>query len=130
MERPAVIRGKAQPAQPVTIPYDPRKDSESPQFIPYFPYDGNYTVQPVTPAQPSGPQLTGFTAPEPRGLQTPHGEVTPMQMREIKRLHDLQWSNSRIEKHVFNQENAGGVAYYKVKAVLDFYANGGAANGT
>lgn len=65
-------------------------------------------------------------APKPKSLETEYGTVTPMQITRILQLKEAGWSNSRIETSVFDQENAGGAAYYKVKAVLDaFYEKEG-----
>lgn len=65
-------------------------------------------------------------APKPKSLETEYGTVTPMQISRILHLKEAGWSNSRIETSVFDQENAGGAAYYKVKAVLDaFYEKEG-----
>jgi hypothetical protein len=36
MERPAVLRNRKNPPQPVIIPYDPRKDPDNPSFTPFF----------------------------------------------------------------------------------------------
>jgi hypothetical protein len=99
MERPAVLRTLGG-IQPVTIPYEP--------------------ASPETAVQPL------FTAPELSGLNTQWGTITPYQVARILDLKRAGRSNAYIETEVFDQDNPGGVAYYKVKAVLDaFYVNGG-----
>lgn len=56
-------------------------------------------------------------------IDTPHGVVTPAQVAQILHLKRQGLPNSRIETRVFNQENPGGAAYHKVKAVLDVYSS-------
>ena len=115
MQRPAIIRSGNKPPIPIIIPYDPRKDPERPEFIPHYLGDG------IAPQQPQQPL---FIAPDVQGLETDWGTVTPQQIAEILRLKGGGVSNASIERGVFNQEKAGGAAYYKVKAVLDkFYKN-------
>lgn len=97
MEHPAVWRsGYAQP-QPVVIPYDPRRDPESPQF------------QPLLPEPMAGREA---------GLATEGGFVTAQEMREILRLDAAGHSRRAISREMYNGQD-GGAAYSRVKGVLD-----------
>jgi hypothetical protein len=101
MARPAVIR-TVQGARPVIIPHE----NEQPQ---------------LTAVAGNG---QNFVAPEPRGLDTEWGYITPIQISQIVRMKRAGYPNSQIETTVFGQERAGGAAYHKVKAVLDSTKNG------
>jgi hypothetical protein len=68
-----------------------------------------------------------FVLPEACPIETRYGVVTPAQVGRILSLKRAGRSNASIETEVFPQANSGGAAYYKVKAVLDFYRNGGAS---
>lgn len=106
LERPAVIK-TAHGARPVIIPHTPT--------IP-----GNSNGNGITISR-TGPM---FTAPKPKGLNTQWGMVTPEQVSKILQLKAAGLPNSQIEMDVFQQENPGGAAYHKVKAVLDSTKNG------
>lgn len=114
MARPAVIRSGHHDPRPLIVPYDPRKDSESDQFIPYFVGESGLV-------QPTAPQQLPFTAPQPTGLTTQWGYVTPAQVARILAMKRAGEANSRIETAVFNQNTPGGNAYHKVKSVLEMY---------
>lgn len=118
MDRPAVLRS-GNSVRPVIIPYDPRKDPESGQFVPYFTGANSSNGNSITVSR-TGPM---FTAPQPKGLNTQWGMVTPEQVSKILQLKAAGWANSKIETEVFEQENPGGAAYHKVKAVLDSTKN-------
>lgn len=119
MERPAVLRS-GNSVKPVIIPYDARKDPESPQFVPYFGGVNSSNGNGITVSRPG----SLFTAPKPQGLNTEHGYVTPQQITKILQLKAAGWANSKIETEVFEQENPGGAAYHKVRSVLDSTKNG------
>ncbi|MBX3058281.1 MAG: hypothetical protein KF770_17600 [Anaerolineae bacterium] len=106
MPRPAVIKSGHHEPRPLIVPYDPRKDSESDQFIPYFVGESGL-VQPATP--------------QPQGVTTQWGYVTPAQVARILAMKRAGEANSRIETAVFNQNTPGGNAYHKVKSVLEMY---------
>lgn len=114
MTRPAVIKSGHHDPQPLIVPYDPRKDSESERFVPYFVGESGLV-------SPAPPQQLPFTAPIPQGLTTQWGYVTPAQVARILAMKQAGESNARIETAVFGQTTAGGNAYYKVKKVLDTY---------
>lgn len=114
MPRPAVIKSGHHDPRPLIVPYDPRKDSESDQFIPYFVGESGLV-------QPAAPQQLPFTAPQPTGVTTQWGYVTPAQVARILAMKRAGEANSRIETAVFNQNTPGGNAYHKVKQVLEMY---------
>lgn len=99
MERPAVIR-TVQGARPVIIPHE----------------------QPQLTATVGNGQ--NFIAPEPKGLDTEWGYITPLQISRIMQMKRVGRPNYEIETTVFEQEKPGGAAYHKVKAVLDSTKNG------
>lgn len=118
MNRPAVIRSGHNAPRPLIVPYDPRKDSESDQFIPYFVGQSGL----VSPAQDGRqPSALPFTAPEPQGVTTQFGYVTPAQVAQIIAMRKQGRPISQIETTVFSQRTSGGNAYYKVKKVLEIY---------
>ncbi|MCB8986918.1 MAG: hypothetical protein H6661_04120 [Ardenticatenaceae bacterium] len=119
MRRPAVIRSGHHPPRPVVIPYDPRKDSESDKFIPFYPFNQG------------GPQIAGGIVeppinnlpPGPRPLDTRWGIITSQEIATIISMYRNGASQSAIEQTVFGYK--GGSAYHKVNAVLE-----GATNAT
>ncbi|NJN53570.1 MAG: hypothetical protein HC804_01740 [Anaerolineae bacterium] len=114
MTRPAVIKSGHHEPRPLVVPYDPRKDSESESFVPYFVGDSGLV-------QPTPPHQLPFVAPVPEGVTTQYGYVTPSQVARIVAMHRAGEANSRIETAVFNQSTPGGNAYHKVKKVLEMY---------
>jgi len=113
MRRPAVIRSGHHPPRPVIVPYDPRKDSESDQFIPFYPFNQG------------DPQLAGGVVeppinnlpPGPRPLNTRWGIITSQEIATIISMYRNGASQRMIEQTVFG--HTGGSAYHKVNAVLE-----------
>jgi len=118
MRRPAIIRMGNEPPRPIIIPYDPRKDTESDQFIPFWPFQqrpGEITAPP--------PQVSPLL--EAAGMQTKWGFVTQRQIDGVLRLMADGHSGAEIERQVFGY--AGGAAYHMRQAIRKKY---GATNAT
>lgn len=110
MERPAVLRSKTA-VTPVVIPYDPHKDPESPDFVPFYLGDGRSAPANGTPL---------FTAPAPsgpRGMNTKWGYITPEQVEQIIDMYQAGESGRAIQQAVFGYP--GGAAYHMVNHVLE-----------
>jgi hypothetical protein len=101
MTRPAVLLSGHNAPQPVIIPYDPRKDPESPQFAPRL----------LTQAQPPAADYA-----EP-GMATEGGFVTRAEMDKMLSYERQGWSRRKISAELYGTE--GGAAYQRVKGVLD-----------
>jgi hypothetical protein len=113
MQRPALIRSGHHAPQTIIIPYDPRKDSESDQFVPFYPFAGSGDPTPITPAAP--PIINMRPAPPP--VETRWGLISPQQVAQIAAMYRDGYSQRSIELQVFG--HAGGSAYHKVCAVLE-----------
>jgi len=100
MPRPAILVSGHNAPQPVVIPYDPRKDPESPQFAPRL----------LTQAQPAADYA------EP-GMATEGGFVTRAEMDKMLSYERQGWSRRKISAELYGTE--GGAAYQRVKGVLD-----------
>jgi hypothetical protein len=99
MPRPAVLLSGHNAPQPVVIPYDPRKDPESPQFAPRL-------LTQVSPADYAEP-----------GMATEGGFVTRAEMDRMLSYEREGWSRRKISAELYGTE--GGAAYQRVKGVLD-----------
>ena len=99
MERPAVLRSRNQ-VQPIVIPYDPRRDPESPQF--------QTALSQHTQTVPTYPmtQINGVP-------------VSPSMIRQIITMKRAGDSNRTIEEEVMGY--TGGQAYQIVKQILEQY---------
>ncbi len=120
MERPAVIRSGHQPPRPVVIPYDPRKDSESEQFVPFYPFNNANDAGQVDPLIVP-PPVSNLPAPErepgPSPIDTRWGVITSQQVEQITQMYRQGYSQRAIELDVFG--HVGGAAYHKVNFVLE-----------
>lgn len=106
MERPAVLRSKSR-VQPIVIPYDPRRDPESPQFYPH--------------ALPSAAPMQQLAGP----VMIDGVPVSPAMIQQIVSMRREGASQRAIEGEVMGYE--GGQAYKIVAAVLEQYSD--AVNG-
>lgn len=66
MARPAILRNRKNPPQPVIIPYDPRKDPEHPAFTPF--YVGGQRSHVVQPPQINLPRAISQAERDGRAL--------------------------------------------------------------
>lgn len=106
MERPAVLRSGHGEPLPVVVPYDPRRDPESPQF------------RPMLPERPAQPQLPAERAtPHNVGVMTEDGLVSPAQVRQISDMMSDGASGRAIEQAVWGY--VGGAAYRMRAAVVE-----------
>lgn len=103
MERPAILRSRNR-VQPVIIPYDPRRDPESPLFL----TAGNQMHQP--------PQEI---------IEIEGVPVSPAMIHQIVTMRRAGESQRAIENEVFGY--MGGQAHTIVKQILDEYVD--AVNG-
>lgn len=80
----------------------------------------------LPPPQPRVPAVQSnghrVLAPDVPAVETEWGRVEPGQVARIVTMHRQGIPNSHIETAVFNQQNPGGAAYYKVRAVLERFA--------
>ena len=121
MQRPALIRSGHHAPQTIVIPYDPRKDSESEQFVPFYPFADSGDPTLITPAAPpiitpAAPPIINMQ-PAPPPVETRWGLITPQQVAQIAAMYRDGYSQRSIELQVFG--HAGGSAYHKVCAVLE-----------
>lgn len=114
MQRPALIRSGHQSPQTIVIPYDPRKDSESEQFVPFYPFAGSGDPTPIVPA---APPINNMQAPGLPAVDTRWGLISAQQVAQICAMYGDGYSQRAIELRVFG--HAGGSAYHKVCAVLE-----------
>lgn len=94
MERPAVLRSGHTTPLPVIIPYDPRRDPDSPQFRPLL------------------------DEGRERGTATEGGFVTEQEIAEMLRMAGQGYSRRHISRELYNGID-GGAQFARVKAVLD-----------
>ncbi|RMG77593.1 MAG: hypothetical protein D6711_01145, partial [Chloroflexi bacterium] len=111
MARPALLRSGTRPLQPVVIPYDPRRDPESPEF------QANAALAAPAPVLHLPP---GRNPEEPKGMATAGGFVTEQEIQQILQLAGQGISRREICRQMYDG-NDGGAPYLRVKAVLDTF---------